>query len=202
MARPKSEVRREAILAAAARVIAQRGLTAPTAEIAKEAGVSNGSLFTYFETKADLLNQLYVALKSEMSEVVLHGLSSDQDVREQMAHVWAGWLRWAASDPFRRRALAQLSVSDEIGPESRKIGGSALIEVATLLERSRSDGPMRAVPLGMVVGLMSAVAEATVDFILTDPGNSDAHQIAGFEAMWRMIAGPTRLDPPHHETRR
>ena len=30
------------------------GLGAPTATIAKEAGVSNGSLFTYFETKADL----------------------------------------------------------------------------------------------------------------------------------------------------
>ena len=35
-------------MAAAARVIAQRGLNAPTALIAKEAGVSNGSLFTYF----------------------------------------------------------------------------------------------------------------------------------------------------------
>jgi AcrR family transcriptional regulator len=28
--------------------------------IAKEAGVANGSLFTYFETKADLFNQLYL----------------------------------------------------------------------------------------------------------------------------------------------
>ena len=27
--------------------------------IAKEAGVSNGLLFAYFETKADLLNRLY-----------------------------------------------------------------------------------------------------------------------------------------------
>ena len=56
MARPKSDDKRDAILAAATRVIAAQGLSAPTAAIAKEAGVSNGSLFTYFETKADLLS--------------------------------------------------------------------------------------------------------------------------------------------------
>jgi AcrR family transcriptional regulator len=53
MARPKSEDKRNAIMAAAIRVIAAQGLAAPTATIAKEAGVANGSLFNYFETKAD-----------------------------------------------------------------------------------------------------------------------------------------------------
>jgi AcrR family transcriptional regulator len=61
-------------MSAAIRVIAAQGLGAPTATIAKEAGVSNGSLFTYFETKADLLNQLYVGLKTEMGAAALDGL--------------------------------------------------------------------------------------------------------------------------------
>jgi AcrR family transcriptional regulator len=43
-------------MTAATRVIAAQGLSAPTAVIAREAGVANGSLFTYFETKADLIN--------------------------------------------------------------------------------------------------------------------------------------------------
>ena len=42
-------------MAVATRVIVTNGLSAPTAMIAQEAGVSNGSLFTYFETKADML---------------------------------------------------------------------------------------------------------------------------------------------------
>ena len=66
MARPKSEDKRSAILGAATRVIVSEGLGAPTAMIAREAEVANGSLFTYFETKADLLNALYVELKGEM----------------------------------------------------------------------------------------------------------------------------------------
>lgn len=56
-----------AILAVTIRVIAAQGLGAPTAAIAQEAGVSNGSLFTSFEMKADLLNRVYVELKAEMA---------------------------------------------------------------------------------------------------------------------------------------
>ena len=60
MARPRSDEKRSAIMSAAIHVIASQGLGAATATIAKEAGVSNGSLFTYFQTKADLFNQLYI----------------------------------------------------------------------------------------------------------------------------------------------
>ena len=73
MARPRSEDKRSAIMAAAIRAIASRGPGAPTATIAKEAGVSNGSLFTYFETKADLLNQLYREIKGDMAAAALDG---------------------------------------------------------------------------------------------------------------------------------
>ena len=91
MARPRSEDKKNAILAAATRVIAAQGLAAPTSLIAMEAGISNGSLFTYFETKADLLNALYVELKTEMASAALCDLSPDKDVRDQMATTCSSW---------------------------------------------------------------------------------------------------------------
>lgn len=188
MARPKSEDRRNAILEAATRVIAAQGLSAPTALIAKEAGISTGSLFTYFGTKAELLNQLYVDLKTEMASSALKDLPTEKDARFQMAHMWSGWLRWATSAPDKRRALAQLSVSDEISQQSREIGHRAMAGVAALLERSREKGVLRTAPLGLVANLINAAAEATVDFIILDPTNADAHRTTGFDAMWRMIS--------------
>ena len=86
MPRPRSEDRRNAILSAATRVIAAEGLGAATAAIAKDAGVSNGSLFAYFGTKAVLLNELYVALKTEMGAVAVAGLPIESSVREQVLH--------------------------------------------------------------------------------------------------------------------
>src|ERR1700677_2811947 len=108
MARPRSDEKRSAIMSAAIHVIASQGWGAATATIAKEAGVSNGSLFTYFQTKADLFNQLYIELKTEMASAALDGLPTEGDTREQMLHLWTGWLRWATSCPEKRRTLAHL----------------------------------------------------------------------------------------------
>ncbi len=52
MARPKSDGERTAILDTATLAIAAQGPGAPTSVIAREAGISNGSLFTYFATKS------------------------------------------------------------------------------------------------------------------------------------------------------
>ena len=175
-------------MSAAIRVIASQGLGAPTATIAKEAGVSNGSLFTYFETKADLLNHLYVELKTEMAAAALDGLPTESDIRQQVFHMWSHWLRWAASCPEKRRALAHLAVSDDITPASHQAGSQTMAGIARLLERSRENGPMRDAPLGFVAALMSALADTTIDFMIQDPANADKHCTAAFDALWRMVA--------------
>src|SRR5471030_1342990 len=57
MARPKSDDKHNALLLAAEQVFAKRGLAAaPTSAISKQAGVAEGTLFTYFRTKDDLVN--------------------------------------------------------------------------------------------------------------------------------------------------
>lgn len=187
MARPRSEDKRNAIIEAATRVIVTHGLSAPTAMIAQEAGVSNGSLFTYFETKTDLFNQLYLDLKIGMGFAVLEGLPSGGELREQFFHIWSNWMRWAVANPEKRRALAQLGVSDEITPESRAAGHKAMAGLRELLERGRANGPLREAPMGFVVAIMNSVAEATMDFIAQDPTNADKHSKAGFDALWRVL---------------
>ncbi|MBB3564368.1 AcrR family transcriptional regulator [Rhizobium sp. BK512] len=188
MAKPKSDERRSAITSAAIRVIASQGLGAATATIAKEAEVSNGSLFTYFETKADLFNQIYIELKTEMASAALDGLPAERDIRDQLLHTWTNWLRWATSHPEKRRTLAHLDVCDEITLESHQIASRTGASIAVLLERSRANGPMRDAPLGFVAALMGAIAEATIDFIVRDPSNAPKHSKAGFEALWRIVA--------------
>jgi AcrR family transcriptional regulator len=188
MPRPRSDDKRAAIMSAATRIIAGQGLGAATATIAREAGVSNGSLFTYFDTKADLLNQLYLELKTDMGAAALGGMPADGDVREQMFNMWSRWLHWATAYPEKRRALAQLEVSDEITSPTHEAASRAVTGIAVVLERFRGNGPMRDAPLAFVVALANALAEATIDFIIRDPDNAAAHERTGFDALWRMIA--------------
>lgn len=175
-------------MAAATLVIASQGLGAATATIAQEAGVSNGSLFTYFETKADLMNQLYLELKADMAAAALEGLPTKSGIRKQVEHMWSHWLRWATSSPEKRRTLAHLAVSDDITPASHQAGQQTMAGIATLLERCRENGPMRDAPPAFVASLMSALADATIDFMIRDPAHADHHSKAGFDALWRMIA--------------
>jgi AcrR family transcriptional regulator len=187
MARPKSEEKRNAILEAATRIIASQGLGASTASIAAESGVSNGSIFTYFATKSELLNQLYVELKDEVGAVALNGVAENKCARDQVRHAWTNWLKWATSNPDKRRTLAQLSVSDEITMESKQIGRRSFEGMGELLELSRADGPMAKAPMTLVVALMNGLAEATMDLMTQDPKNAADHSAAAFDAMWRML---------------
>ena len=188
MARPRSDEKRDALMAAAVNIIADRGLSAPTAAIALKAGVSNGSLFTYFATKSDLLNQLYVELKGEMGAAASEGMPGDGDVRAQLSHMWFGWVRWATANREKRRVLAHLEVAGEITPESRRAAGRALADVREVLERSRRDVPMQDVSPQFAAALMSALADTTIDHMIQHPSHADAHAAAAFEALWRMVA--------------
>jgi len=196
MSRRRSEDRRNAILSAATRVIASQGLGAATATIAKEAGVSNGSLFVYFDTKAILINELYVDLKTEMGAAAIAGLPAEGGPREQVLHMWTQWLRWATTNPEKRRALAQLQVADDITAESHRTGSQAMNGMAELLERSRANGPIQDAPLGFVLTLTSAMADVTIDAMIREPALAEAHSDVAFDAIWRVLAGTSSRLPP------
>ena len=187
MARPRVQEKRGAITAAATRVIAEHGLSAPTAAIAKEADVSNGTLFNTFATKADLLNHLFVELKSELGTTVMAGLPADGDLREQAWHVWCRWMDWGTSDPHRKRALAQLSASRDITPASHASADMAMAGAAVLLDKVRAAGALRDAPVAFVVHIAEALADTTIAFMIQDPQGADKHRAAGFAAMWHAM---------------
>ena len=187
MARPLSDEKRNALMRAATRVIVSQGLGAPTAIIAREAGVASGSLFTYFETKKVLFNELYLELKAEMASVALENLPINAPLRDQLHSVWTNWMHWVIADPKKRRALAQLSVSDEITPETRELSHKPMAGIADLLERCRAAGPMREASMGFVVAVMNSLADTTTDHMLQDPPNAEKYRQLGFDALWRTL---------------
>jgi AcrR family transcriptional regulator len=88
MARIKSPEKRSAILQAAVREIAEVGLGAPTAKIARRAGLAAGTLFTYFANKEELLNELYLELKIEVYRRVNTNFPRRANLEQRARHVW------------------------------------------------------------------------------------------------------------------
>lgn len=187
MARPLSEDRRNAIMAAAAELIAELGLGASTAEIARRAGVPHGSIFTYFDTKADLLNAVYLDLKSELTQVVLADMPATGDMGARLRHLWTTWTHWGAANPTRRRALAQLSVSDQITEASRLSAYEEAAECVQLIREASARGALKDAPVPYVGALVEAMTTTTIDFMIREPARADDICTSGFEAVWRAL---------------
>jgi AcrR family transcriptional regulator len=190
VARPKSEDKRNAILDAASRVFAERGLTAaPTSEISKQAGVAEGTLFTYFRTKDDLINALYREIKLELADAMMSGFPRKKSVRSRLRHVWDGYVNWGVTNPEQRRVLAQLQVSGMLSKESIEAGSAPFIEMQNMIPDATEQHILRAdVPLELISKMMAASAEATMDLILLKPSMAKKYRDGGFEIYWVGIA--------------
>jgi AcrR family transcriptional regulator len=191
VARPKSEDKRNAILDAATRLFAERGLVgAPTSEISNRAWVAEGTLFTYFRSKDDLINLLYREIKLELADAMMSDFPRKRNVRTRLQHVWDRYVNWGVANPERRKALAQLQVSEVLTKESREAGGAPFVEIQTMTSDAIKDRVLRDdLPVELVSKSLAALAEATMDLMVSNPSRANKYRSSGFQMFW---AGITR----------
>jgi AcrR family transcriptional regulator len=188
MARQKNEEKRQAILRAAADVIAKQGLGAPTASIAKAAGVADGTLFIYFPTKADLFDQLYRSIKEEMIAGVQAQLPANADLKTQFSHIWTAWTGWGVQQPALRKALAQLSASDLVTAATRQATVDLAADLLAIIATVSATGALKDAPAEFVGALVEAMATITMDSMAQEPEHADARCAHGFAAVWNALS--------------
>ncbi len=190
MARPKSADKRSAILQAAIEVIADQGDSAPTAKIAKGAGVAEGTLFTYFGNKDELLSGLYLELKAELNSVMMKSFPREANVKVRLHHAWDKYVDWGTANPLKRKAMALLTVSERVNPAAKAEGAKAFVEVAATIDESIAQGALRDLPPDFVSALLGSMAETTMSFMSASKSKAEAgtYREAGFEAFWKAMA--------------
>ena len=189
MARPRSEDKRNAILEAAARLFAERGLAAsPTSEISKRAGVAEGTVFTYFKTKDDLVNSLYREIKLELADAMMSDFPRKKNVRTRLRHVWDRYVNWGINNPAQRKVLSQLLLSDILTKDSREAGGAPFVEVQTMIRDAIEQRVFRDdLPAELASKSLAALAEATMDLMMSRPAKAGKYRKSGFEMYWSSI---------------
>jgi AcrR family transcriptional regulator len=189
VARPKSEDKRNAILDAATRLFAERGLTAaPTSEISKQAGVAEGTLFTYFKTKDDLINALYREIKLELADAMMSDFPRKKNVGTRLRHVWDRYVNWGIANPKQRKVLAQLQVSEVLSKESRDAGSAPFIEFQVMIRDAIEQRVFRNdVPVELISKSLAALVEATIDLTVSNPSKAKTYRDSGFQMFWTGI---------------
>ena len=188
MARPRSEDKRNAILAAAVTVIAEQGTGAPTAKIAKMAGVAEGTLFTYFATKDDLLNQLYLDIKGELRERMMADYPAADSLKTRCRYVWVQDIAWSRAQPDKRKVMAEARRRDRITQATRAAGMQAFAGINAMLAESVALGILCDYSPAYAAAILTALAETTLDFIAREPAEAERYTTSGFESFWRAVA--------------
>lgn len=187
MARPRSEEKQLALLEAAAEIVATHGLGAPTSQIAKRAGVAEGTLFRYFPTKDDLLNELYIHLVGSLNEALVGRLNESAPLMMRTQVLWNNYIDWGISNPIANSAMNQLALSEKISADTHEAAMQLCTDMygtdicALFLNEDN-------ISASYVDAMMTALAQVTVTFAAANPDKAEAYKEVGFNVMWQGFA--------------
>lgn len=163
--------RRSAILEAAIQVFAENGFfAARTREIAARAGVAEGTLYLYFESKDDLLLTAFRERVAEFADSVRTLLSTDAPFAERLARFVELQFRSIESDPSLATVLLleTRQSSKFYGAPVREVLRRYAAAVDDLLQSGIAEGvlpPDLEVPLARRM-LVGALEEIELDWLL------------------------------------
>ncbi|EMI4409882.1 MULTISPECIES: TetR family transcriptional regulator [Serratia] len=188
MARPRSEEKQQALLQAATDIFAEQGLAAPTSAIARKAGVSEGTLFRYFENKDVLLSAVCDYLLDEMECLLTQSLQGVLPGKDQMQVAWNTYIDWALANPAAYATGNKLMVSGKLSSAQmeRSVRFGDISQLGIPLVQGL-DLPLSSEFQGMICTVM---ANGVIDMAVQKPHLLDIYKRAGYEAMVRAIELP------------
>lgn len=187
MARPLSPEKRSALLQAATQAVAEQGVLASTASIARRAGVAEGTLFTYFETKDLLFQALYLHLKRALAEALMPGYPHEADCRARLEHVFQRYVGWGLADPAARSALARLAASGHVSDDTLALVRGPFEPVLRMMEDGVRDGALAGAPTSFHSSVIEHIADITIEHVVRYPDEAERYRELGFHALWRAV---------------
>ncbi len=138
--------KRERILAAAVKVFAAKGFyCARVSDVAREAGVADGTIYLYFESKEDLLRGLFEENMTRIIERLKGLIDGQQTAAEQLRALFSGYAAFTREEPELAEVLTvELRESGKFMNEfAATLFGDFLRLIVELLERGQQTGELR-----------------------------------------------------------
>ncbi len=100
MPKLKNESKKQLILQAAIKVISQKGYFRSTiANIAKEANVADGTIYTYFKNKEDLLIKSFEYVLDNILDKIIDKVKKENDILKKIRIIIKGHLEFMEKNP-------------------------------------------------------------------------------------------------------
>lgn len=191
MARALSTEKRERFLTAALKLFVANGIqNTSTAEISREAGTAAGTLFLYFSTKQDLIDELVLWIAKKEAAVINGLLTPSPSVRETFFIIWDGSIRWLLENMDAYRYSQQVRDSSLVTPEVAQESGKYFAFYYDAIQKGLETGLLKPYPADLIGGFLYQDIVATMDHLRAQ---SDPQKLAqtiqqGFDLFWDGIS--------------
>jgi len=119
--RTKSTKKREDLLQATLDLVNNNGFhAAPMSKIAKLAGVSPATIYLYFESKQDLINQLYINSKIAFTKEAFKDYQDSMPVKKGFELIWYNIANYKLKQTCSSSFLAQCETTPMIDSKVRE----------------------------------------------------------------------------------
>jgi AcrR family transcriptional regulator len=114
----KAETKFKALLHAAAEIVGRHGyMGASISRITEEAGVAQGSFYSYFENRQDLFDQLLPRLGTEMLDFIKARTRGIEDVAERERQGFSAFFDFIVDNPAFLRVLNE---AEQMAPDGHR----------------------------------------------------------------------------------
>jgi AcrR family transcriptional regulator len=190
---PAAELTRQRLVRAALELFTTRGYhDTTTAQIAKRAGIAEGTIYRHVASKQQLVNELYRAAQRWATNVVQDrkrnvGQESGS-ARAQLTAVAHALVEGAARDPAIVRIGMLDSLADVLDEESRKAERDFHLAIERLIAEGKAEGAVRAGAVEVWSGVwLAAVSHALRKVVEGEWKPGDAAVKLVIDGAWRAI---------------
>ena len=141
----------------------------PTSEIAKTAGVANGTLFHYFKTKEDLINNLYLNVKNDMVEESVNGIEKIESLKLKLEFLWSKTIQWAMSNPQKIFFIQQYMYSPYITTNTQEEVDKIKEVYINLIQSGIDKGEIRDIPVELIYIIATQQLFGMIQYLVVNP---------------------------------
>ena len=110
----------------------------------------------HFENKEDLLNQIYLMVKREASEVMLAGFDDSLSVKEGFKLIWENACRYMLANPTWFAFSEQFANSPLVNRVNKEEGAEYFQAIFSLFERGKQEGIFKDIPASLFTAFVYA----------------------------------------------
>ena len=182
------ETKRRHILNTAMTLFNEFGFHAtPTSKIAKKAKISVGTLFNYFPTKEELIQEIYIQVKIHSRKVFIQQLEENFTEHDNLKAMWRTVIKWGIENPEEFHYLELFSNSPFIKEFKHEKAMDAFKQFRqSILESISPSTICKEYPEYSMIYIDNAIHAATKFILDSDEVRDITHFIdSSFELVWK-----------------